>query len=125
MRSTTYFNCSDRERAAFELGIQLASFFHQYLGAPVNLDNVDSMERAMRDGVMNQPHVAEVEISLDREEIRRSVSEFGYCSLTERMLSGKVTVVFEGVEAKGELFWAEELRYPLMRVVSIDDRSRK
>ena len=125
MRSTTYFNCSDRERATFELGIKLASFFHQYLGAPINLGNVDSMERAIREGILNQPFVLDAEISLDREEIERSVSEFGYCSISERMIAGRVTIEYEGMEAVGELGWAKKLRYPLMRVVAVGPRGNK
>ncbi|MCK5773909.1 MAG: dihydroneopterin aldolase family protein [Thermoplasmata archaeon] len=122
MRSTTCFNCSDRERATFELGIKLASFFHQYLGAPINLGNVDSMERAMREGILNQPFVLDAEITLDREEIERSVSEFGYCSISERMMAGRITIEYKGFEAVGELHWTEELRYPLMRVVAVGPR---
>ena len=125
MRSTTYFNCSDRERAAFELGIKLASFFHQYLGAPINVGNVDSMERAMREGILNQPFVLDAEISLDREEIERSISEFGYCSISERMMAGRVTIEYGEIEAVGELVWVEELRYPLMRVVAVGPRENK
>ena len=125
MRSTTYFNCSDRERATFELGIKLASFFHQYLGAPINLGSVDSMESAIREGILNQPFVLDVEISLNREEIERSVSEFGYCSISERMIAGRVTIEYKGIEAVGELGWAQELRYPLMRVVSIGAHGKK
>ncbi len=125
MRSTTCFNCSDGERAAFELGIKLASFFHQYLGAPINLGNVDSMESAICEGILSQPFVTDAEISLDREEIERSVSGFGYCSLSERMMAGRVTIVYEGMEAVGELGWAEEMRYPLMRVVSVGPHGQK
>ena len=70
-----YFNCTERERAVFEAGIKLASLYHQYMGAPVNLENIDSFEAAMEEGMKAQPYVKEASVEVDREIVR---SKLGY-----------------------------------------------
>ena len=45
--ASLYFKCSDRERAIFEAGIKLGTIYHQYVGAPLNLSNVESLEKAI------------------------------------------------------------------------------
>ena len=48
MRTEKYFNCTDRDRAAFEAGIKLGGLFHQYMGSPVNEGSALYMEEAMK-----------------------------------------------------------------------------
>lgn len=57
-----FFKCNDRERAIFEAGIKLGSIFHQYVGIPLNTNNTEAVERAIRESVMVQPFVREASI---------------------------------------------------------------
>ncbi|MFW3147073.1 MAG: dihydroneopterin aldolase family protein [Thermoplasmatota archaeon] len=116
-----YFNCTERERAVFEAGIKLASLYHQYMGAPVNLENMDSFEAAMKEGMRAQPYVKESWVGIDREIVRSKLSRFGYCSLSEEMLSARVVVRYRDVKVTAYMGWVEELKYPLMRVEKVEE----
>ncbi|MGA1866770.1 MAG: dihydroneopterin aldolase family protein [Thermoplasmatota archaeon] len=119
MNSRRYFNCSNRDRAAFEAGIKLASLYHQYLGAPVNPDSVDHFEKAMEKGMMAQPYMKKANVAVDRRVLHDSLTSYGYCSLNERMLKATVELVYEGIEVRASLGWIEDLQYPLMRIEHI------
>ncbi|MBN1540333.1 MAG: dihydroneopterin aldolase family protein [Candidatus Thermoplasmatota archaeon] len=119
MNSRRYFNCTDRDRAAFEAGIKLASLYHQYIGAPVNPDSVDHFEKAMEKGMMAQPYMKKASVAVDRQVLNGSLTSYGYCSLNERMLKAAVTIVYEGIEVRASLGWMEDLQYPLMRIEHI------
>ena len=116
---TDMFECSDGERAAFEAGIKLGSLFHQFIGVPVRDENRKDLENAMRSAVLTQPHVVEAEVRIDEEELSRSVSRFGYCSLNERMIDATVQIRFESTICTARLGWLEEMGYPLMWIESI------
>ena len=119
MKYKERFNCTDGERAAFEAGIKLGSLFHQYMGSPLSGSNVEAVEKAMEEGMMTQPYVVAASVRVDREQMRRHRSEYGYCSLNERMISAEITVRYRDVEAKASLSWVEELKYALMRIDGI------
>ncbi|MFO8050575.1 MAG: dihydroneopterin aldolase family protein [Thermoplasmatota archaeon] len=110
---------SPAEEACFEAGIKLGALFHQYIGSPVNPSSVRSLEEAMKRGVMCQPFVKDARVSIDREQLRDSLSDFGYASLSERMLRAEVTVEVRGAVVKGSLYWVDETGYPLMSVKEV------
>jgi hypothetical protein len=121
-----WFRCSDRERAAFEAGIKLGSIYHQYVGAPVNESNVEALERAIEAGARVQPFVEDVRVLIDRSKIRakRGVP-YKYWSVTGDMLDVWLRVRYGDAAAECEMSYVKELRYPLMRVVGLEDVGAK
>ena len=67
LTSDSFFHCTDGERAAFEAGIKLGGLFHQFVGTPVSLGNVESIEQGIRDAVRAQPFVKVVHVVIDRK----------------------------------------------------------
>jgi len=122
MRTEEYFDCTERDRALFEAGIKLGALFHQYIGSPVNDRSAGCLEEAMRNSMLAQPYVKEASVVIDRNELRRTQSSFGYASLGERMLGASVTIVYKGTRVDASLGWVEELGYPLMRVDRVYDQ---
>jgi len=119
---TGLFKCTDRDRAAFESGIKLGSLFHQFIGAPVNLDTAASLEEAMERCMSVQPCVIGSKVSLDRERIKSSMDGYGYCAVDERMIKASVEVEYRGFRVEARLEWVEELQYPLMWIASVEKR---
>lgn len=82
-----YFNCSDRERAAFEAGIKLGTIYHQFIGTPISRVNVALLEKTIAEGTKIQPFVEDAEVHISREELKRKKGEFDYVSLSGNMLT--------------------------------------
>lgn len=118
-----YFRCTDGERATFEAGIKLGSVYHQFVGTPLSQDNVESLERAIEEGVRTQPFVEGVQVHIDRSALRKTRGPYRYVSLTGPMLGVEVAVRYGASRAVCSLGYEEELRYPLMRVVSVEEAS--
>ncbi|MCL2549632.1 MAG: dihydroneopterin aldolase family protein, partial [Methanimicrococcus sp.] len=49
------FTPSDRDNALFEAGIKLGSLYHQFVGSPLSLSGITSMETAVQDSMSAQP----------------------------------------------------------------------
>lgn len=120
--AAAYFDCSDRERAAFEAGIKLGTLYHQFVGTPLSPRNVEAVERAMEEGARVQPFVEAVRVRIDRGKLRGR-GPYKYKSLTGDMLDVEVTVRYRGATARCALRYVGELRYPLMHVLSITEGS--
>ncbi len=108
--------CSDSERATFEAGIKLGTIYHQFVGVPVNADNVETLEKAMESGSMVQPFVESVKVRIDRTKLREKVSEFGYVSLTGDMLDVSIAVRYNNTLVEAGMKFVREMNYPLMFV---------
>jgi len=106
-----------KDVAAFEAGIKLGALFHQFVGIPVSFDNVEIVEKAIESCVRLQPYVVDVEVKINREKLRKKISEFGYCSLSGEMITARVKTRVGDAEAEAVLEWDEEKKYPLMRLV--------
>lgn len=116
-----YFNCSLRERVVFEAGIKLGTIYHQFVGTPLSSTIVDSLERAIQDGVRVQPFVKDVKVHIVRDALRRKSDEYDYQTLTGPMLTVTLTVKMENVTVVAEMRYIDELHYPLMYVRSITE----
>ncbi|MGD1060133.1 MAG: dihydroneopterin aldolase family protein [Methanomassiliicoccales archaeon] len=114
-----YFNCSPRERAVFEAGIKLGTIYHQFVGTPLSAANVDSLEKAMEDGVRVQPFVEDVRIKIGRSAMRQKKDAFDYQTLTGNMLEVKLCIRVEGTRVRAEMRYIPELHYPLMFVSEV------
>ncbi|WP_414469670.1 dihydroneopterin aldolase family protein [Methanobacterium sp. ACI-7] len=117
-----YFkNISSRERAIFEGAITMGALFHQFIGTPVNLDSVPSLEKSIKDAMELQPCIQEVEARIDKEMLEESKSEFDYVSLSGDMLNVKVISKYNDKKAVLKMEYIEELKYPLMYVEEVDE----
>lgn len=111
-----YFNCSDRERAIFEAGIKLGTIYHQYVGAPLNLSNVDSMERAMSESAKVQPFVEDAIVKIDKELISKKQGVYKYITLAGEMLNVTIKINYKSEQVTARLRYVPEMDYPLMYV---------
>lgn len=117
-----YFkNISSRERAIFEGAITMGALFHQFIGTPVNLDSVPSLEKSIKDAMELQPSIEEVEAKIDKQMLEESKSEFNYVSLSGDMLNVKVISKYNDKKAVLKMEYIEELKYPLMYVEEVDE----
>jgi hypothetical protein len=116
-----YFdNITNRERAIFEGAITMGALFHQFVGTPVNIDSVESLEKAIEAAMSVQPCVSRVEVGIDRKKLEEISNEFDYVSLSGEMLDVKVTTVCSDKQALIRLKFVSELNYPLMYVEDVD-----
>ncbi|MBE0518700.1 MAG: dihydroneopterin aldolase family protein [Thermoplasmata archaeon] len=118
-KADAHFMCSDSERATFEAGIKLGTIYHQFVGVPLNTDNVETLERAMEAGSMVQPFVDSVKVRIDRTKLREKVNEFGYVSLTGDMLDVSIVVKYNDTVVEAAMKFVKEMNYPLMFVSRI------
>jgi hypothetical protein len=116
-----YFKCTKRERAVFEAGIKLGTVYHQFIGTPVSTSNVDSLERAIEEGVKVQPFVEKVTVKIDRTSLRKKRNEFDYQSLTGPMLDVRVSIRIDDIRVVARMRYIDELNYPLMFVERISE----
>lgn len=120
-RASKYFACEARERAAFEAGIKLGTIYHQFVGTPVASSNVDSLEKAIEEGVMVQPFVEKVKVRIDRSQLREKKNEFDYQTLTGNMISVELTIRMDDVRAVTVMRYIDELNYPLMYIKEMSE----
>ena len=110
-----FFECTDRERAAFEAGIKLGAIYHQYVGAAVDARSVASLERAIESSTRSQPHVASVRVHIERSALQRR-GPYREVSLTGEMLDVALETRVRRGRARGRLAFVKDLGYPLMSV---------
>ena len=120
-KAASMFKCSVKERAMFEAGIKMGTIYHQFVGVPVDLSSVDILERSIEQGVLVQPYVEDVKVTIDRSHFRPKSDEYGYMSLTGNMLDVKLTICIEGVRVTAEMRYFKELNYPLMYISDSSD----
>ncbi|WP_075056941.1 dihydroneopterin aldolase family protein [Thermogymnomonas acidicola] len=114
-----YFNCTERDRAVFEAGIKLGTLYHQYVGVPLNLSNVDALERAMEGSLRVQPFVTDARVRIDRESIHKRQGVYKYITLYGEMLDVQVEVTYGSVRVRARLRYVEDMDYPLMYVEDV------
>jgi dihydroneopterin aldolase len=116
-----YFNnISKRERAIFEGAITMGALFHQFVGTPVSINTVESLEKSIQNAMELQPCIRNVKIKINREILEKIKNEFDYISLTGEMLDIKVVSNYSDKRAVIRLKYINELNYPLMYVEEVD-----
>ncbi len=122
-KAEKYFDCTNRERVAFELGIKLGALFHQFIGAPVSSKNISILEEAIKKTTERQAFVKKVEIHIEPRglEKRPDTKFYDYTTLNGDMIEARVEVEYEGINAVGRLEYMEELDYPLMYIEEIGE----
>jgi hypothetical protein len=119
-KAKEFFNCSASERAAFEAGIKLGSIYHQFVGTPVSLGNVEVLERSIEEGVRIQPFVEDVTVKINRNKLKNKRDEYDYDSMTGDMFNVELKIKYNEVSAIAKLEFIKELNYPLMYLTSVD-----
>jgi dihydroneopterin aldolase len=121
MSDEKYFqNITPRERAIFEGAITMGALFHQFVGTPVNLESVDSLERAMKESLELQPCIVRVDVQINRDTLKEAENEYQYISLTGEMMDVRVVSEYGEVKVTVRMQYINELHYPLMYVEEID-----
>lgn len=116
-----YFkNITSRERVIFEGAITMGALFHQFIGTPVNINTVESLEKAIEAAMSVQPCIKSVEVEIDRQKLNEIANEFDYISLSGEMLDVKVVSNYSEKRAVVRLKYISELNYPLMYVEEVD-----
>ncbi len=117
MNEKDYFkNLTDRERAIFEGGISMGALFHQFVGTPVSIDTIASLERAIKESIMLQPAIIDVSVKLNEELIEKSSGSMGYTSLSGDMLNVKLTTQINEKVITTCISYDENLQYPMMYI---------
>jgi dihydroneopterin aldolase len=116
-----YFkNISKRERTIFEGAITMGALFHQFIGTPVSLKSVKSLEKSIEKAMELQPCINNVEVNISRETLEKIENEYDYISLTGEMLNIKVVSVYKDIMAVIRMEFIPELNYPLMYVDKVE-----
>ncbi len=110
---------TDREQAIFEAGIKLGGVFHQFIGTPVAARTARGLARTIERAVALQPFVRKVRVEV-RPELGppTGTGRYGYGYLAAEMLRVEVEVSVGGSRVTARLRFREELRYPLMEIVT-------
>ena len=114
-----FSNITSRERAIFEGAITMGALFHQFVGAPISMDTVDSLEKAMKESLELQPAIEKVEARINREKLEEAMTGFDYTGLNGDMLDVKIYSKVDDVLAVVRIKFIEELNYPLMFIEDI------
>jgi len=115
-----YFNnISNRERALFEGAITMGALFHQFIGTPINLKSVKSLEKSIKTAMELQPCIDKVNVEINKNILKEIENEYDYISLTGEMLDVKVESNYSNGRAVIRLKYISELNYPLMYVEDI------
>ncbi len=105
---------NDREQALFEAGIKLGALYHQYVGAPLDLRTVATLEKAIEESISVQPYVESVRVKIDREGVTAKINKFGYTELEGKMLDVELVIAYETAKVLVKMQYDEDADYPLM-----------
>lgn len=115
----SFFSCTDSERAAFEAGIKMGTIYHQFVGVPLSVKNVGTLEKAIESGSRVQPFVEDVRVRIDRTKLKDKRGQYDYVSLTGDMLDVTLVVKYKTARVRASMKLIEEMNYPLMFIEEI------
>jgi hypothetical protein len=118
-KADSFFSCTDSERAAFEAGIKMGTIYHQFVGVPLSVQNVETLEKAIESGSRVQPFVEDVRVRIDRTKLKDKRGQYDYVSLTGDMLDVTLVVKYKTARVKASMKLIEEMNYPLMFIEEI------
>jgi hypothetical protein len=119
VKADSFFSCTDSERAAFEAGIKMGTIYHQFVGVPLSVQNVGTLEKAIESGSRVQPFVEDVRVRIDRTKLKDKRGQYDYVSLTGDMLDVTLVVKYKTARVKASMKLIEEMNYPLMFIEEI------
>jgi len=118
-KADSHFACSDSERASFEAGVKLGTIYHQFVGVPLSVENVETLEKAIEAGSKVQPFVQDVRVKIDRSNLKRKRGQYDYVSLTGDMLDVTLVVKYKTATVRASMKLIKEMNYPLMYIEEI------
>lgn len=114
---------TERDRALFEAGIKLGALYHQFVGTPVNMETVESLEDTISKSISVQPYADDISVRIDRDMVTSRLNKkFGYCELEGRMLDVEARIVYGNATALVGLKFDQTLEYPLMRIIDVTEQ---
>lgn len=114
---------NERDNALFEAGIKLGALYHQFVGSPVNMNTINSLEQAISESISVQPYVEQISVKINRDMVAaKSSGKFGYCELEGRMLEVEALIVYGNISAKVGLTFDRSLDYPLMQIIEVTEK---
>jgi len=119
-KADRFFSCTDSERAAFEAGIKMGTIYHQFVGVPLSVQNVGTLEKAIESGSRVQPFVEDVRVRIDRTKLKDKRGQYDYVSLTGDMLDVTLVVKYKTARVRASMKLIEEMNYPLMFIEEIE-----
>ena len=127
-KENAYFSSdiNDRERACFEIGIKLGALYHILCGMPISSNTriIESIEKGIEASISCQPYVKSVKININQKKIEGDkTTEFEYDELSGRLIAATVVLEFNSVEITAKVEWIDELKYPLMFIEKIRNKS--
>jgi hypothetical protein len=66
---------TQRDRALFEAGIKLGALYHQFVGTPVNMETVESLEDTISKSIFVQPYADDISVRIDRDMVTSRLNE--------------------------------------------------
>ena len=122
MKERTPPEITDRDNALFEAGIKLGTLYHQFVGSPLSLKGISSMENAIQESISAQPFVESVCVEIDKKKAAAELNEtFQYTELKGSMLNVKAVIRFNTARVFVSIKFSDELNYPLMRIDKIEE----
>jgi hypothetical protein len=88
--------------------------YHQYVGAPLDLDTIPALEKAIQESIRVQPYVENVVIRIDKEMVSSMLNKFGYTELEGKMLDVELVVNYGSAKVLVKMQYDEDADYPLM-----------
>jgi hypothetical protein len=119
-KADRFFSCTDSERAAFEAGIKMGTIYHQFVGVPLSVQNVGTLEKAIESGSRVQPFVEDVRVRIDRTKLKDKRGQYDYVSLTGDMLDVTLVVKYKTARVRASMKLVKEMNYPLMFIEEIE-----
>ena len=114
-----------REQAIFEVGIKLATIFHQFVGTPIQNDPqvLQEISQGIKASILCQPYVSKVDIeirphSFDEKSLGKQ-HVYDYTVISGRNLIAEVEVHYHEWHVVGRVEWKNDLTYPLMYIKTI------
>ncbi len=108
-----------RDNAVFEAGIKLGALYHQFVGAPVSLKTVESLEKAIAQSISVQPFVKSIKVHIDRKMVKECLSSFGYTELKGPMMKVDAVIKYENYEVSVGMAFKDQ--YPLMHIKEVKE----
>jgi Uncharacterized protein conserved in archaea len=118
------FSFSDRDHALFEAGIKLGALYHQFIGTPLSLSGIGSLEKAIENSIRAQPYVLDISVKINENDVRAQLNEsFRYTELKGAMLTVRTVILYGSAKVFASLEFDEKLNYPLMKIDKVEENS--
>ena len=123
-KAAKYFvrNVTARDRAIFEGGITLGAIYHQVSGFPLPKDTEElkMLERLIEKSFKNQPFIESINVGVKTAD-HEQTNPYDYDEIGKHNLTIDLVSKYGNVRVEFKLDFVEELNYPLMRIIKIEE----